>query len=159
MCSIVQQKIKGGHYVDLNNIDCVSLQKKINKIKDIFNDCNPIIIPYKRYHFAGTVGLILDAIGIDMKNISYKNLNISLNNKIIRLRNELNKKEPIIVDGKINDKHIKINDMKKIENDDKKFLLTKQELFLHMDEICKENEYLLKELGKEFCDVDFPTCD
>ena len=72
---------------------------------------------------------------------------------LICLENKLN---PVIINGVINKNY---NKQIKIINDHKPFRLNKYELSLVIDKIKKENEYLMKELGEELCDIDYSVCD
>ena len=162
LISLLQQQIKVGKYFDLTNIKEYSsfFQKtKIDTIKKVFYDNNPIFISYTkaiRDNIHGTVEAVVDTIGVSIKYSSDSVINSSYNNKRIRYQNILNEKEPYILNNKLNKQHTKV---KEIENDNEKFMLTKYELSTIIDILLEENKYYLKELGDNFCDIDYPTCD
>ena len=141
------------------NVRAYSKKKKIDKIKTVFYDNNPIFISYTkatRDNIHGTVEAVVDTIGVNVKYPSNSFMNSSYNNKRIRCQNILNEKEPSIFNKKLNKQHTKV---KEIENDNEKFMLTKYELSTIIDILLEENKYYLKELGDNFCDIDFPTSD
>ena len=154
-CSRIQETIKSGNYVDYIKYDNILIDRII-KIKSIFD--NTIFIPYNKKHKLGTVGLIMDLLSINYSNFKLldKKENESYSNLTIREKNMENKLNPVIINGVINKNY---NQQIKIINDHKPFRLNKYELSLVIDKIKKENEYLMKELGEEFCDIDYSVCD
>jgi len=146
--SRINYLIRQGNFRNYINYDN-NLIEKITKLKKNFNDCNIIFIPYnkQKQHSLGIVGIIMDSLHINYSKFKYlyKRENIAYSNLTIRYKNEQNKTN--------------YNKEIKIWNDTNPFRLTKKELSIVMDKIKIENDYLMNEFGKEFCDIDFPTCD
>lgn len=154
-CSRIQERTKSGYYVNYTEYNNILIDRII-KIKSIFD--NTIFIPYNKKHKLGTVGLIMDILSIDYSKFEFLNrkVNVSYSNLTIREKNMENKLNPVIINGVLNKNYNK--EIKKI-NDGIPFRLNKYELSLIIDKIKKENEFLMKELGEEFCDIEYPVCN
>jgi hypothetical protein len=165
-CSSIQQNIKGGHYIPEKKKYQSQIQK-IKKIQKVFKDEKPIFLSYKKassLHKLGTAGTIMELMGIDINklDINSKVCNESKGNKITRIANELNKRNPIFYldelgNKKLNEKYIDSRNLKSIPNDTEKYLLTEEELSSIKKDLNEDNDFYLKEFGPEYCDTEYPT--
>ena len=99
-------------------------------------------------HFANLVGVDLPK--------QQQRMNVTRGNKGIRERNQKNKINPKFVNGKLNPNY---DEKVEVYEDDTKFYLTKSELASIKKDLDAENDFFREELGQEFCDDSFPTCD
>jgi hypothetical protein len=158
LCSIYQELIKGGKYINFNKKYNCMLKEKILKIKKIFP--NTIFISYSKTleHSFGSVGKVSEVIGVDITNFKKINLtNVGLNNKTIRYINKLNKENPRFIEGKLNKNYKRFHT--NLKDDNNKFYLKKSEKLNVIDKIKEENEFLLNTFDIDFCDKEFPTYD
>lgn len=149
-CSSLQQIIKGGWYCDL--VDYMSQRMRITTLKRVFGDAVKFI-PFRKMccEHSRPIEFLLNVIGIDSTRIKSIRTNEGMSNVAVRIQNLLNKKHPVILNGRVNIMHKKI---KPIKGD--KFLLTKEELNVIQKLVDEDNVFFANELGADFCDVDFP---
>ena len=114
LCSNIQQKIKGGVYLDLisfNNsvpssfaYNMPSYVKKVKKLQSVFGQC----IHFHSFenacaHSYGPVGFLLEEfVNQDPSTFEYKKTNESLSNLAVRIQNEFNRVTPSFIDKKRN---------------------------------------------------------
>lgn len=103
----------------------------------------------------GPARSLLELMGFnDLDGLSSEVKNEGLSNEQTRNQLSLNLENPRVVGGKINPLWQRAAKAK-----GSKFLLTQREFDLIMPNILEENKWFEENLGKEFCDTSFPTCD
>ena len=134
---------------------------KINRLKVSFCQRGNIdevrFIPFqaslKSPH--GPTRFLLEAMGVhNVGDFEVAVANEGLSNDQVRQQMSFNVRCPRITGRRVNRNWRRVA---KIEGP--KFLLTKKELDLIRPNLLAENEWFEENLGKEFCDTSFPTCD
>lgn len=157
-CSAAQQRARQGNYVDFTKFQ--SQIEKIQVINSLFKDTVKYIpMSIACQHESGPVGYMLEFMGVNPEEFDIQNTNQGSNNQLTRLQNIINKKEPIIKNGKLNPKYRVI----KASSLGEKFLLTRSEYESGIKKRCEqENEFFLQALGENFCDKEInfsnPLC-
>jgi len=158
-CSAFAQMINNGR--DLQPTKLLSQIEKIKRLSGCFYKRGNI----RKVEFLsfseglmspkGPTKSLLEAIGIEnTDDIVTSKSNIGHSNEQTRNQMKINSESPRFIGQSINPKWHKASDVS-----GPKFLLSKQELDLTMPELIKENKWLEENLGKQFCDTSFPTCD
>lgn len=152
-CSHYQGTVSNGQYSNFSTF--VSQKDRILKIKNVFKDkVRFISFNEVSKHPAGPVGFLLEYFGVKFDDFSLARSNKGASNGYVRFQNSLNKHQPSIVKGKLNQEHIKA---KKIKGE--RFYLTKEELSLVKEDLDEENLFFRNNLGEEFCDLNFETSE
>ena len=144
MCSRLSMSIKRGTYINLTGKKAImyGLKQKgriaeLKKFKEVsFYSYNNV--KNTTTHFANLFGVNFAQ---QIRN------NVGWNNKRIREKNQNNK-----INSGYNIKEC-------MHSDDIKFFLTKNELASHIKILNELNLFYREELGHEFCDIMYPTCD
>ena len=158
-CSAFAGMINNGR--DLKSTDFLSQQAKIKKLLASFARIGNIdgitMIPFSSSIKSpqGPAKFLLEAMGVsNLDNLVVKKANEGLSNEQTRNQMELNFKNPRLVSRVINQEWQRAPKIK-----GPKFLLSKEELDLIMPKLLEENRWFKANLGPEFCDTSFPTCD
>ena len=158
-CSAFAGMINNGR--DIKPTNFLSQQTKIKKLLVSFARARNIdgiaLIPFSASTMSsqGPVKFLLEAMGVNsLGDLIVKQANEGLSNVQIRNQMNLNFKNPRIDSSGINHQWQRVP---KIEG--AKFLLSKKELNSIMPQVLDENRWFEANLGKEFCDTCFPTCD
>ncbi|MEM9274414.1 MAG: tetratricopeptide repeat protein, partial [Cyanobacteria bacterium P01_F01_bin.143] len=150
--SAIQQKIKGGHYIESLNIS--STIDVISKIESVFPETEFFSFTDACQHKYGPVGYFLQIIGVDdFSNLEFSRSNDSISAQVTRLISFINQEQPFFT------KDIKKNPFRRnadtrkfwrIEGD--KFQANQNEMKKFESQINKDNQYLLSRFGASFCD-------
>lgn len=150
-CSSAQTVVKHGRYINLSRLR--SQKETILKVKRVFKDeINFISFNIACKHPKGPTAYMLEHFGINIDSLSFITKNERRSNEYVRLQNALNKKQPSLLDNKINKNHLKIHEV-----EGEKFLLNDIELGIIKEKLNKENEFFSKVLGRDFCDEEIIT--
>lgn len=142
MCSLTAMMVNGGKYFDLYNAheqlhfmeDQIFELKKFKEVS--FYSYG--VIKNTTKHFANLIEVNLS---------DQVKLNKGYGNKSIRDKNQKNKINPHMKGGM------------KLYDNDSKFYLTKNELENNKKYLDRLNYFYERELGQEFCDISYPTCN
>lgn len=158
-CSAFAGMINAGR--DLKPTNFLSQQGKIKKLLASFTRIGNIdgiaLIPFSESTKSpqGPTKFLLEAMGVNnLDNLIIKAANVGSSNNQTRSQMKLNFKNPRIISGRINQKWQCATRIKGT-----KFLLSKKELDLIMPKLLEENKWFEANLGEDFCDTSFPTCD
>lgn len=135
--------------------------RKINRLKVSFCQRGNIeevrFIPFQASLKSpqGPTRFLLEAMGVhNVGDFEVAVANEGLSNVQVRQQMSFNARCPRITGRRVNRNWRRVG---KIEGP--KFLLTKKELDSIRTNLLAENEWFEENLGKEFCDTSFPTCD
>ncbi|WP_237063460.1 hypothetical protein [Microbulbifer zhoushanensis] len=158
LCSMLQQNIKGGQE-SLSKISVPKASLLIRNLKGIFPEIEFYSFERACQSSFGPVGFFLELIAAEQATyINTVNANEGLGDETVRLINYINSQYPSIVDGKLNPLRDDIHHFNsELDFDDRKFLLSDDELQAVRAELEEENNALRDMLGDECCDKDFPT--
>ncbi len=150
-CSALQQIVRAGQHV--NYTEYISQRATIEVILSVFNH-QIKLLPFLSIcsHSSGPVGALLETIGVDFSSINFSERNSGNSNAVVRAQNQINRRNPFIVNGRLNSNH---RNLPEIEGE--KFLLTQYELNLITHQLDEDNSYFSKNLAPEFCDESFPV--
>ena len=158
-CSAFAGMINNGRVLKPTNF--LSQKTKIKKLLVNFARARNIdritLIPFSTITKSpqGPVKFLLEAMGVNgLDELIVKQANEGLSNDQIRNQLNLNLKKPRIDARGINQEWQRVP---KVEGT--KFLLSKKELDSIMPQVLEENRWFEANLGKEFCDTSFLTCD
>jgi hypothetical protein len=158
-CSGLQQRIKSGMYCCYNSKTGSRLEM-IRKLRKLYDDI--VFYPYNKLskETKNIVKHFNDLIGIDVPLVETRE-NEGLSNKCVREINEKNKVNPSFLGEQRNPSYVPRwwEELSKKYKNDSKFLLTKKELASKKSFLDETNKLYEMELGKEFCDDLYPTCD
>lgn len=149
-CSSVQQRIKGGAFVDYDRLN--SQLKTIDNVLSVLPDVEFFPFSDAKKHPHGPVGYILARIGVDVAVIDFCTANEGFSNFSTRMQNEINRSNPSILNGRKNPYFRRFANV-----DGDKFLLTEQELESLKEQLAFENAEVESRLGANFCDKSFRT--
>lgn len=153
-CSLIQQNIKGG-IESLSNITLPTASQFIKNIKEVFPLSEFYTFDEALQYPGGPVSHFMGLLGI--KAYQSKVSNLGLGNASTRLINHINLYCPSIVDGVLNIEREGYHHFHEDFNfDEKKFLLTAEELSLIENDLSKENAIYASLLGEKFCDTSHP---
>ena len=134
---------------------------KIKRLKSIFFGRGNIheikFIPFLKSveGSQGPAGFLFEAMGInDFGLLEVAFANEGFGNEQVRKQMKLNAERPKMVGRKVN--RLLRRDS---EPNGKKFYLTKNELESIMPQLLAENKWFEENLGNEYCDTCYPTCD
>lgn len=154
MCSELQERVKSaGYSISQNLITVLRKSEEIEKIKKVFPD-NVDFYSFEKDVASGfgVVESFLKRIGLNEKEFSIFNSNEGIGNLTTRLFSYLNRHFPMIVDGKVSEKHKK---KAGLNFDQDKFLLTQAELNLIKSDLDEENIKIKSILGDAFIDSEY----
>ena len=157
MTSMVQERIKNGHYKKIAT-NRKTLIDKIENLKAVFPQTKFFPFSEACKHEGGPVGFFLEKIGISSyRSFDLSRRNDSYSNEAIRLVEYINDNCPFYIDNKPNPIR-SFGDLRTFQRvKGNKFKLNKEQFENFKDVIEQENEYLKANFGKPFYDINLNT--
>lgn len=147
-CSVKQEKVRSGQYV---GDSFVTASPTIKKLQMVFPDIR--FYPFSRLcaHSYGPSGFLFEEMGIEYKDFQFVKANEGLSNTIARVQNLLSKKNPYLVNNRINYNYISAVHLDS-KQFNQSFLLTEEEFTCVKGVFHEENVFIRNNLGEEFLD-------
>ncbi|MGM0855825.1 MAG: hypothetical protein ACQEW0_01920 [Pseudomonadota bacterium] len=156
-CSYLQQRAKGGGYQNFSIFN--SQQGKV----ELLDNSIPLPINYYPFreacdHRYGPVGHLFEIIGVSADNIKINKANDGISNIATRVQNRINKNEPRIKDGRLNECWFDVKDIG-LNLTGEKFRLTEKEFQNIYADYQIEVDFFKSKFGDKFLDSSIKLLD